>query len=95
MVRCSDNASYHGDIIVGADGDYSALRQNLYMTLTEGKKPAFQLRLPCWSNNFAGPRGVGTPGDLAECQNVHGVETRCSVCVSRLCRAFQAWIGII
>ncbi|KAF9309608.1 hypothetical protein BG003_009547 [Podila horticola] len=28
MVRCSDNSSYHGDILVGADGAYSALKRN-------------------------------------------------------------------
>ncbi|KAG0088370.1 hypothetical protein BGZ93_010444 [Podila epicladia] len=38
MVRCSDNNSYHGDILVGADGAYSAVRQNLYTSLKEDKK---------------------------------------------------------
>ncbi|KAF9315549.1 hypothetical protein BG003_002902, partial [Podila horticola] len=38
MVRCSDNSSYHGDILVGADGAYSAVRQNLYKDLKEHKK---------------------------------------------------------
>ncbi|KAG0086699.1 hypothetical protein BGZ92_007948 [Podila epicladia] len=38
MVRCSDNTSYHGDILVGADGAYSAVRQNLYKILKEKKR---------------------------------------------------------
>ncbi|KAG0338360.1 hypothetical protein BG004_007262 [Podila humilis] len=29
-VRCADNSLYHADIIVGADGAYSAIRQNMY-----------------------------------------------------------------
>ncbi|KAG0333142.1 hypothetical protein BG000_009441 [Podila horticola] len=38
MVRCSDNSAYHGDILVGADGAYSAVRQNLYKMLKVDKK---------------------------------------------------------
>ncbi|KAG0092076.1 hypothetical protein BGZ92_010907 [Podila epicladia] len=38
MVRCADNTSYHGDILVGADGAYSAVRQNLYKSLKEKHK---------------------------------------------------------
>ncbi|KAG0086982.1 hypothetical protein BGZ92_007704 [Podila epicladia] len=38
MVRCADNTSYHGDILVGADGAYSAVRQNLYKRLKDDKK---------------------------------------------------------
>lgn len=30
MIRCSDNTSYHGDILIGADGAYSGVRQSLY-----------------------------------------------------------------
>ncbi|KAF9308742.1 hypothetical protein BG003_010676, partial [Podila horticola] len=41
MIRCSDNTSYHGDIIVGADGAYSGVRQSLYKQLSdENKLPA-------------------------------------------------------
>ncbi|KAG0081553.1 hypothetical protein BGZ93_002679, partial [Podila epicladia] len=38
MVRCADNTSYHGDILVGSDGAYSAVRQNLYKSLKEKHK---------------------------------------------------------
>ncbi|KAK5827751.1 hypothetical protein F5H01DRAFT_332179 [Linnemannia elongata] len=40
MVRFSDNTSIHGDILVGADGAHSAVRQHLYKTLEkEGLLP--------------------------------------------------------
>ncbi|KAF9324164.1 hypothetical protein BG006_000810 [Podila minutissima] len=37
-IRCSDNSEYVGDILVGADGAYSAVRQNLYKELKLAKK---------------------------------------------------------
>ncbi|KAF8979484.1 hypothetical protein BGZ52_004854 [Haplosporangium bisporale] len=33
MIRCHDNQTHHGDILVGADGAYSAVRQHLYKEL--------------------------------------------------------------
>ncbi|KAF9283045.1 hypothetical protein BGZ88_010689, partial [Linnemannia elongata] len=39
-IQTSDNSVYEGDILVGADGAYSAVRQRLYETLKkEGKLP--------------------------------------------------------
>ena len=39
-VHFSDNTTMHGDILVGADGAHSAVRQHLYKTLTkEGLLP--------------------------------------------------------
>ncbi|KAG0262153.1 hypothetical protein BG011_000273 [Mortierella polycephala] len=35
FIHCSDNTSYNGDILVGADGAYSAVRQNMYKELKE------------------------------------------------------------
>ncbi|GJJ68680.1 hypothetical protein EMPS_01026 [Entomortierella parvispora] len=35
MIHCADGTSYHGDILVGADGAHSAVRQELYKTLQE------------------------------------------------------------
>ncbi|KAG0029241.1 hypothetical protein BGZ81_003989 [Podila clonocystis] len=37
MIRCNDNKTHHGDILVGADGAYSAVRQHLFKVL-KGKK---------------------------------------------------------
>jgi len=33
MIRCADGTSYHGDILVGADGAYSSIRQSMYKNL--------------------------------------------------------------
>jgi len=41
MIRCSDDSTYEGDILVGADGAYSAVRQHLYSVLKkETRLPA-------------------------------------------------------
>ncbi|KAG0217445.1 hypothetical protein BGX31_000246 [Mortierella sp. GBA43] len=41
MIRTSDNETYHGDILVGADGAYSAVRQNIFKDLAKkGSLPA-------------------------------------------------------
>ncbi|KAF9563169.1 hypothetical protein EC968_004977 [Mortierella alpina] len=38
MIRCADGSVHEGDILVGADGAYSGVRQNLYLKLKkEGK----------------------------------------------------------
>ncbi|KAF9026062.1 hypothetical protein BGZ52_007916, partial [Haplosporangium bisporale] len=41
MIRCSDDSTYDGDILVGADGAYSAVRQHMYAVLKkESRLPA-------------------------------------------------------
>ncbi|KAF9330967.1 hypothetical protein BG006_006134 [Podila minutissima] len=37
-LKCADNWSHHGDILVGADGAYSAVRQHLYKLLKADSK---------------------------------------------------------
>ncbi|KAF9176275.1 hypothetical protein BGZ50_001183, partial [Haplosporangium sp. Z 11] len=34
-VLCADNSEYHGDVLVGADGAYSSVRQHMYKLLRE------------------------------------------------------------
>ncbi|KAG0345670.1 hypothetical protein BG004_003338 [Podila humilis] len=51
-VRCSDNSLYHADIIVGADGAYSAIRQIMYKdpevapTIAAAEKGSLPFK--CW-----------------------------------------------
>ncbi|KAF9897075.1 hypothetical protein BX616_006230, partial [Lobosporangium transversale] len=35
FIHCSDNSTYEGDILIGADGAYSGVRQSLYRSLRE------------------------------------------------------------
>ncbi|KAG0237889.1 hypothetical protein BGW41_008315 [Actinomortierella wolfii] len=40
MVRVADNTTYHGHVLIGADGAYSSVRQSMYKQLKEaGKLP--------------------------------------------------------
>ncbi|KAG0025770.1 hypothetical protein BGZ81_006858 [Podila clonocystis] len=52
MIRCSDNTTHHGDILVGADGAYSGVRQNLYKALKKKKllpnSDDVPLPFSCW-----------------------------------------------
>ncbi|KAG0342029.1 hypothetical protein BG000_007222 [Podila horticola] len=38
IIRCSDNTTYEGDILVGADGAHSAVRQHMYSELKKEKR---------------------------------------------------------
>jgi len=35
FIHCSDNSSYEGDLLVGADGAYSAVRQNIFKDMKQ------------------------------------------------------------
>ncbi|KAG0056609.1 hypothetical protein BGZ83_004391, partial [Gryganskiella cystojenkinii] len=35
IIRCSDNSTHQGDILVGADGAYSSVKQNMYRQANE------------------------------------------------------------
>lgn len=37
MIRCADGSTYHGDVLVGADGAYSGVRQALYRRMDKAK----------------------------------------------------------
>ncbi|KAF9372250.1 hypothetical protein CPC16_002531 [Podila verticillata] len=47
MIRCSDNTSYHADILVGADGANSGVRQSLYKSLLD-KNELPKHNTVCW-----------------------------------------------
>ncbi|KAF9082690.1 hypothetical protein BGX29_003680, partial [Mortierella sp. GBA35] len=48
IIQCTDGSEYGGDILVGADGAYSAVRQNMYAQLKKENKlpPSDALPLP-------------------------------------------------
>ncbi|KAF9398853.1 hypothetical protein BGZ94_005870, partial [Podila epigama] len=46
LIRCSDGDTYEGDILVGADGAYSAVRQRLYEQLAKDKMLPSQDSMP-------------------------------------------------
>lgn len=88
MVRCSDNSSYHGDILVGADGAYSAVRQQLYKELKASHKlpDSDDVTLPFSCVCLVGQTDVLDPEvfphlkeELSQINNIMGVSTMCTV----------------
>ena len=89
MVRCSDNSSYYGDILIGADGAYSAVRQQLYKDLKIGKKlpSSDDVTLPFNCVCFVGKTVPLNPEEFpqlkeerSQCYSILGVSTKCTVC---------------
>ncbi|OAQ29844.1 FAD/NAD(P)-binding domain-containing protein [Linnemannia elongata AG-77] len=75
LIRCSDGSVAEGDILVGADGAYSAVRQNLYAKLLKDKRlpPSDALPLPFSTVCLVGQTRPLTPEEfpdvaLEECQ---------------------------
>lgn len=77
MLRFSDNTTTHGDILVGADGAHSAVRQHLYKTLDkQGLLPKADTKdMSRGYISLVGTTGVLDPAKYAdledeECKNV-------------------------
>ncbi|KAF9101919.1 hypothetical protein BGX27_011279 [Mortierella sp. AM989] len=63
IIHCSDNTYYEGDIIIGADGAYSGVRQSLYRRLDQkGILPKTDLE--GFSIGYVGMLGIAVPEDL-------------------------------
>jgi 2-polyprenyl-6-methoxyphenol hydroxylase-like FAD-dependent oxidoreductase len=89
MIRCSDNSTHHGDILVGADGAYSGVRQDLYKDLKKKKllPKSDDVPLPFSCVCLVGQTEVLDPEEFPEVQldysqfrTVHGTSNMYSVC---------------
>ncbi|KAF9998229.1 hypothetical protein BGZ79_008094 [Entomortierella chlamydospora] len=88
-IHCSDNTSYAGDILVGADGAYSGVRQSMYKLMNEkGILPKEDLE--DFAINYTNIVGVATPsnperypklkeGDASFNQVIYGDGANCYV----------------
>ncbi|KAF9974352.1 hypothetical protein BGZ73_002238 [Actinomortierella ambigua] len=64
MIRCASGDTYHGDILVGADGAYSAVRQSMYKLMAaKGIAPAKSDASPLRFEQFA---LVGVTDDMSD-----------------------------
>ncbi|KAF9347777.1 hypothetical protein BGX26_000760 [Mortierella sp. AD094] len=61
-IHCSDNTSYTGDILVGADGAYSGVRQSMYKRM-DGKGILPKEDLEDFTINYTTIVGVATPSN--------------------------------
>ncbi|KAF8939354.1 hypothetical protein BGZ58_009970 [Dissophora ornata] len=73
LIRCSDNTSYHGEILIGADGAYSAVRQSLYKALhQDGELPkSDNVSLPFNSTCLVGQTQPLSPDMLPHMKDWH------------------------
>ncbi|KAF9402266.1 hypothetical protein BGZ94_004980, partial [Podila epigama] len=86
-IHCSDGSEYDGDIVVGADGAYSAIRQQLYKEFKKKNKlpRSDDVPLPFSSVCLVGQTGVLDPEDFPDmkkdtCQfySILGVSNKCT-----------------
>ncbi|KAG0331989.1 hypothetical protein BG004_001428 [Podila humilis] len=86
-VRCSDNSLYHADIIVGADGAYSAVRQIMYKdpemasTIPAAEKGALPFKCVCLVGQTIGLDPENFPHldeRFSQCNTVLSDSTMCS-----------------
>ena len=101
LIRCSDSTTYEGDILVGADGAYSAVRQQLFKNLKkEGTLPkSDDVSLPFSSVCLVGQTTVLDPEDFpdlkskfCEYYSILGVQNKCTV--SKLLQSSLAFAAI-
>lgn len=80
-LRCTDKTEFYGDILVGADGAYSAIRQNLYFQLKQkGLLPESDTRV--MSKGFVCLVGVTSELDPSSFQGIEGQYSSGSVMIS-------------
>ncbi|KAF9428988.1 hypothetical protein BGZ94_000217 [Podila epigama] len=87
MIRSADGSTYHGDILVGADGAYSAVRQHLHKSLKlKNQLPSGEdISLPFSCVCLVGQTGVLDPEefphlkeDASQVNSVLGVTNMCT-----------------
>ena len=81
MIRCADGTTYHRDILVGADGAYSGVRQEFYKRLAMARTLA-----PSDANDlnkiFICMVGTTETLDPAKYSGVDNKVTRCNQFIS-------------
>ncbi|KAF8986348.1 hypothetical protein BGZ46_005533 [Entomortierella lignicola] len=77
IIQCSDDSTYEGDILIGADGAYSAVRQSLYKNLNEkGMLPASDLE--DLTIGYIGLLGISTPKNPEKYPQLKDEATHCT-----------------
>ncbi|KAG0349975.1 hypothetical protein BG005_010494 [Podila minutissima] len=103
QVHTSDNSLYHGDILVGADGAYSAVRQHLYKTLkaTDDLPKSDDVALPYRCVCLVGQTDVLSPDEFPEvgkdvCQfsSILGLTNMCTWLTMTTKRGSVCWMVI-
>ncbi|KAG0336807.1 hypothetical protein BG000_006130 [Podila horticola] len=103
MARCSDNTSYNSDILVGADGAYSAVRQQLFKDLkVDHKLPARDdVSLPFSCVCLVGQTEVLHPEEFpllkeerSQVNSVLGVSTMCTWIAATTAQNTVCWMVI-